>query len=161
MTDKIAGYNRAQIILHWLTAVLVIASFVTHEGMKTAWRAVSRGQTDPGSGQLHIYIGIAALAMVLLRLALRYLRGAPEQPEGSGALIRLAGTLTHWALYGLLVLVPVTGLWAWYIGSRDAGDIHETLFNGLWVLVALHTLAALYHHYVVRDGLLRRMLSAG
>ena len=77
----------------------------------------------------HVAGGIAILALVLWRVALRRSRGAPPPPEGEGTLLGRAATLGHWALYALMLLMPVSGLVAWFGGVDTAADAHEVMSN--------------------------------
>ena len=91
--------------------------------------------------------------------------------------------LTHWALYAIMVLIPLTG----YVFSSLEGQhldffglftaaspmatdrtlsrplefLHKTGQYAIYAFVGLHVLAALYHHFVKRDGVLQRMLPLG
>ncbi len=159
----VSGYSRTQIALHWSVATLLAVEFFSHEGIKPAFRSVLNGQ-DLGlslAANLHLYSGFAILALVLLRLFLRLKRGVPGYPEGGSSFLEAISKLTHWAIYALLLAIPVSGIWAWYGASSSVGGLHETLWNIGWVLVALHTIAALYHQYFLKDGLIKRMLKAG
>ena len=159
---KPESYSRSQIALHWGIAALLIVSFFSHEAMKEGWRAFLKGQEPSSFGvPIHVSTGIAILVLVLFRLALRWRRGVPALPEGGNPILDRVAGLTHWALYGLLILIPVSGLATWFGGIKDAGEVHEVLFNMAFVLVALHTAAALFHQYVLKDGLIRRITRAG
>jgi cytochrome b561 len=159
----VTGFNRTQIGLHWAVAALLVVEFASHEGIKPAFRAVMQGQDlAVGLGaNLHIYTGFALLVLVAWRLVLRLQRGTPDLPEGNPSWMEWASKLTHWAIYALLFAIPVTGIWAWYGPNHEMGDLHEMLWTVGWMLVALHTVAALYHHYVLKDGLIKRMMKAG
>lgn len=154
------GYSRAQIALHWATAVLVLISFVSHEGMKDAWRAFLRatGETMGPGAWLHVVSGLAILALAVWRLGLGISNGAPSAPQGSSALMARAASAVHWGLYAVLLTLPLTGAVAWFGGIRDLGEVHEALFNLGLALVAIHVAAALWHHFVLRDGLIARMI---
>ncbi|PPB82221.1 cytochrome b561 [Albidovulum inexpectatum] len=154
------GYSRAQIVLHWAIAALMLLSFVSHEGMKDAWRAFLRatGESMGLGAWLHVISGIAILALAAWRLGLRATRGAPSAPKGSSALMERAAAAVHWGLYAVMLGLPVTGALAWFGGIRDLGEIHEVLFNLGLALVAIHVAAALWHQFVLRDGLLKRMV---
>lgn len=155
---KSGSYNRTQIALHWAVALVLVVSFFSHDAMKAGWRAFNRGQDYASIGvQVHVIAGIVVLALVALRLLLRWWTGVPDMPPGTHPLMSRAASLSHWALYAVLVLMPVSGMLAWFGGIGDAGDVHELLFNLLLALVALHTVAALFHHYVLKDGLIHRM----
>ncbi len=156
---KVENYSRLQIVLHWLVAVLLVGSYLSSDAMKDGWRAFLRGQEYASTGvQAHVIFGITILTLLAVRLILRYWQGVPDAPVGGSPLLARAAGAMHWALYAVLILIPVSGMLAWFGEIRDAGDVHEVLFNVLIALVAMHTAAALFHHYVLRDGLLRRMI---
>jgi cytochrome b561 len=103
-----------------------------------------------------------------------------RRPESGAVWERKLSKLTHAALYGLLLVIPVLG-WAAanYFGfavhlfglfhlptiadgtmewAHEAGDLHEELVNILLYFVGLHVLGALWHYFVRRDRVLQRML---
>jgi cytochrome b561 len=107
---------------------------------------------------MHYYFGIVILALVAVRLALRLKSGAPPPPLDTSGAIELAGKISHWLFYALLVVVPITGLLGYYYGD-PYGELHtfaKPVFIGL---IALHVAASLYHQFWVKDGLLMRMLT--
>jgi len=71
--------------------------------------------------------------------------------------MQTAAKLSHLAFYVVLVLMPVTGLLAFYVGD-PYGDIHELGKPLLIALIALHAFAALYHQFWLKDGTLRRIV---
>lgn len=156
------GYSRAQIILHWAVALLFLAQFLLADSIEEAWRAVEKGGAVPEGSTpfVHILPGMLILVLALWRLALRFGQGAPEAPEGP-ALQRKAGEAVHWGLYLLMILLPVSGAVAWFGGVTAAGAAHQLFKMLALLLIALHVLAALYHQYVVKDGLIARMMRAG
>jgi cytochrome b561 len=100
--------------------------------------------------------------LVVWRLALRTLRGVPAAPEGENPLLERAATLGHWGLYALMIALPVTGLLAWYGGFASLAGLHGGILKALlWLLIIGHVGAALYHHFILKDGLLNRMRKAG
>ena len=111
---------------------------------------------DANLAGVHYYFGIAILALVAVRLVLRFGRGAPPALDANRAL-ELAGRISHWLFYALLVVVPITGLLGYYYGD-PYGEWHtyaKPVFIGL---IALHVAASLYHQFWRKDGLLMRML---
>jgi len=160
--------------LHWIVAILLPAALVL------AW--VLPRRSAPGYEallDLHKSIGILVLALVVPRLRWRF--GHPVAPASS--LTRLQArlsVLTHWALYAMMFLIPSTGyLFASAEGqhldffgvftaasplptdravSRPLEFLHKTGQYAIYAFVGLHVLAALYHHFVKRDGVLQRML---
>jgi cytochrome b561 len=153
------GYSARQIRLHWLVAVLIVLQFVLHEPIVAAWEQVEDGQS-PASGWLilaHLIGGVLVLIFALWRLALRQVRGVPPAPETEPELLRKAAHWGHLALYGLMILMPISGLAAWFGGIEAAAEAHEVMKPLLLVLVAVHVLAALWHQFWLKDGLLLRM----
>lgn len=157
------SYSRPQILLHWAVVLLMAVQFLFPDGMSAAWRAFARtGVADPGAGAwLHIAAGVAVLGLALWRIALRLTEGAPAAPEGDPAWQRMVASVTHWALYALMLLVPVSGLLAWFVGIDAAAEAHELMQTLLLWLIGLHVAAALYHQVVLKDGLIRRMSPRG
>ena len=157
---KPVGYNCAQITLHWLVAALLPVSFFSHDAMQSAWRAVRRGAgAEPGwIAQVHIWVGLTILVLVLIRLAIRLSRGAPEAPADTPKPMAWIARPSHWLIYAVLIALPATGLAAWFLGIHIAGDLHGLLFTIGWILIALHTGAALLHQYVLKDRLISRMM---
>ena len=153
------GYSFTQIALHWAVLLLLIPQFFLHDAIAHAWREVMRGGTpdaDPLIAQ-HVVVGILLLALVLWRILLRVTRGAPEQPAEEPPLLRFAARAAHGLLYLLLLLIPVSGLAAWFGGVETAAFVHETMFNLLVLIVILHVGGALYHQFVLKTNLLDRM----
>ena len=153
-----SAYSRSQIALHWAIALLILFNYVFSDGMGRALRQVSEGLpvTDI-MVRMHVLVGIAVLLLVVLRLALRLWRGVPPESDKAPPLMRKAGRIGHQLLYVLMAAVPVLGMLTWFRGVATAGDIHQIAANALMILAGIHAAAALYHHYVIRDGLLRRM----
>lgn len=129
---------------------------------------------------LHKALGFSIFLMVAARLFLRLVDSRPTPPDGVSARDRSLARVAHVALYGLMILLPLTGFFYnsaagfplnWFglakipalIEPNEAvqlwaGAAHYTLGLLLSVLVLLHVAAALRHHFLLRDGVLRRML---
>jgi cytochrome b561 len=128
----------------------------------------------------HLAIGIAILMLVIVRLSWRGTHPVPVAPVTLPPLLRWLARMTHWLLYGLLIVLPLLG-WAnassrgWTVdmlgvvplprlspnGSpigHSMGDWHQVCAWILVALVAAHVSAALFHHFILRDNTLRRML---
>jgi len=170
-----ARYHPAQVVLHWLSAVLVISAW--------AIGALLFGRIPDTASALRIFFlgvhmtaGLTIALVVALRLALRFaLEPLPRATSGNALLDRLAPAV-HAALYVAalamaasgLALAVQAGLPAIVFGDADrplpaslhklaAREVHAVIGTILISLVALHAAAALYHHFVRRDGLLARM----
>lgn len=175
-TPNLAHYDRFTITLHWLTAGLVILLFALALG----WDLFEHGSPlRKGMQSLHISLGILLGVVILTRLAWRFTGGRRLPPASSGWLQR-AATGMHVSLYVLLVAQVILGLtlrWAqaesfMFFGLfplQFSGTEHRTLAHTIeelhdavaWIIISLaglHAAAALVHHYVWKDGVLRRML---
>jgi len=127
----------------------------------------------------HYMLGLSVLVLVWLRLAVHMIGQLPRIEPEPASWQKLLAKLMHVALYALMIGMPLAG---WLILSAEgepapffglvlpalvgesedlaevAEEIHETAgVVGYW-LIGLHAAAALFHHYVVRDDTLRRML---
>lgn len=158
---SVRGYTIYQIGLHWLIAALVFAQLIFGESMTEAIEAAEEGESvsalEGNLADMHYYFGIAILALVAVRLVLRLKNGAPPLPPETSGAIELAGRVSHWLFYALLVVVPITGLLGYYYGD-PCSEWHtyaKPVFIGL---IALHVAASLYHQFWRKDGLLMRML---
>jgi len=176
------SYSPSQKFLHWALFVLVIGLYL----LPYAEGLFPRG--DPGREWvwwLHISLGLLLAAFVLARVVFRVTVSVPE-PEADTKPweARLAG-LAHGLLYLLLIALPIAGIvLTWARGDRlsffgaftipapfgadrafahQVQDIHGLLADAIIIVAAFHAAAALWHHFIRRDGVLRRMLpgSAG
>lgn len=151
------GYSGLQIALHWVIAILIVTAWFTGEGAEEALEVVEEG--GAAGFVPHVAIGLALLALVVLRILVRLGRGAPAAPGAPGSLAVLAADWGHRLLYLLMIAVPLGGASVFFLGL-DVGEVHGLAAN-LLLLVALgHAVMALYHQYVLKDGLLRRMMKA-
>lgn len=152
-----AGYSGIQIALHWLIAALIVTAWLTGEGAADAMETVEEGGL---AGFVpHVGIGLAILALVAVRVLVRLGRGAPVAPGAPGSLQVLAADWGHRLIYLLMIAVPLGGFSTWFLGL-DVGELHGLAANVLMVVAFGHALMALYHQYVLKDGLLRRMMRA-
>lgn len=157
MTQR-RGYSGIQIALHWAVAVLILFNYIYSDGMGRALDARLEGTPATNleiNPQLHVWVGVTVLLLSLIRLLVRQTRGAPE--AGGSGMMQLAATWGHRLLYALMILVPLMGGITWF-GRVDAtGELHAVLANALMIVAGGHALMAIYHQFVVRDGLIHRM----
>jgi cytochrome b561 len=162
--------------LHWVVVVLVITQFVL---------ALIAADLPLGMRKLavlarHKSVGITIFMLVVLRLLWRWMNATPPLPSGLKPYERVLAMITHAGLYVLLLAMPLTGWvmssarnfpvsWFSVLQLPDLVAPNQTLYRAMvqthialaWTLVAvvgLHVLAALKHHFVLRDDVLRRML---
>jgi cytochrome b561 len=159
--------------IHWVTALLVLSAWL----IAGSW---GRDETAPVMG-LHQSLGFTVFLLVLVRLVWRLFDTRPPKPAVPG-LMAFAARVSHWLLYALLVLVPLSAIvGTWREGhdllvygneiapmiatSRRLGhqilEIHQLLADALIWLAGFHALAAIFHHLVLRDRVLRQMLPVG
>jgi cytochrome b561 len=155
-------YSTAQIALHWGIVLLVIVQLISHEGMEQVF---DRLENDPagafdwsGMALLHAVSGATVLVLMTVRVLLRTRLGAPALPADLPAWQKSAARASHYALYGLLLLLPMTGASAVLLRNGALGGLHGLLVTLLWLVLAFHVAAALYHGLVRRDGVVSRIL---
>lgn len=166
-------YDRRLIVLHWLTAALIAGSWIGAQLIDFFPRDVR-----PSVRSAHILVGLVLTVALLARLVVR--RGAGNTPPAAPGWLAIAGRIGHVLLYVLIAAAIGAGMAnAWVRGEslfgflslaglappdkalrRAIGGWHELAANALLVFALGHAAMALFHHYVLRDGLLRRMLPA-
>jgi len=162
-------------LLHWFMAVGILGLFGLGLYMVELDYYHQWYQAAPN---LHRSIGVVIALLLLVRLVWRLVN---PMPTGLGK--RWEVIIAHWVhrlFYGLIIGIIVSGylittadgqsvsvfglfelpaLLDGFENQEDiAGEVHEWLTNTLMVLVALHALAALKHHFVDQDATLRRMI---
>jgi cytochrome b561 len=149
------GYSGVQIALHWGIAILILLAWLSAEGAEEAMEAAEDGAA---TGFVpHVALGLAILALVVLRLVIRLTRGAPAAPGIPGSPQVRVADWGHRLIYLLMIAVPLGGVSIWFLGM-DNGDVHGFFANVLLIVAFGHAVMALYHHYVLKDGLIRRMM---
>jgi cytochrome b561 len=159
----VKGFSRVQIALHWVVAALIFFNLLMDNDLGRLMEQASQGGVAATTtvAWAHIIAGSAILVLAAWRLVLRFTRGVPEAPAGEGRMLKMAGDAGHVLLYVLMFAMPVTGLLAWFGGVTSLADIHgEALKIALWLLIIGHVVAAFYHHFYLKDGLLNRMRKA-
>jgi cytochrome b561 len=158
---KKSGYSSLQIGLHWTMATLVLFQLVFGENMTTYVDAATDGRQLPSyeqsMGSAHYWVGLSILGLVFVRLAARLFVGAPDAESTMTNWMARASRATHVLFYCLLVAVPASGLLALYVWNW-MGDIHALAKPVFIVLICIHAGAALFHHFILKDAVLARML---
>ena len=176
MEPTITHYSAPTQILHWLTAILVLVAFIYGPGGSEV-RVYSAARDF--DRQLHETLGLSVLVLAVLRLVWRAFDKRPEPP----AVARWMGVtarVVQIAIYVLLFVVPLTAIsGAWLeghpltllggikfsppVGESHAlgatiAEIHTWLGDAIMWLAGAHAAAALFHHFIFKDGVLRSML---
>ncbi len=164
MSKQVNGYSRTQIILHWAIFALVAFQFVGNSAIVEFNKLVADGlQTDtiPVLVRGHVLLGILTLLLTLWRVGLRLTRGAPALPAEESAALQMVAKLAHLTLYAGLIIMPVSGVAAWFGNVELAGTVHAIFRFVFLAAIALHVVGALYQQYVLKTGLINRMMKAG
>lgn len=153
------GYSRLQIRLHWVIFGLLILQFVFHEWIAEAWDVVQDGGTVVFHPLIlaHVVGGFVIFLLAVWRLRVRMKRGAPPPPQAEAAPLKLLAKAVHWGLYAVLILMPIGGAAAWFGGIEQAAQGHEIMKFVLLGLFGLHLVGALYHQFILKNGLMDRM----
>ena len=170
-------YSTAARRFHWLTVLLIavqvpIGLFMVRYGAATDFAEPTAQLYDS-----HKLIGMTILLLVLARLIYRFVHGAPADEPTLEPWEKLVSHLTHWAIYALLIVVPLLGWLAvsYYgpfepfgiklpaLAAQDDAKATQVFFlhmlaaYALILLLGMHVGAALFHYVIRKDGVLRRM----
>lgn len=173
---QIVNYSRPAIALHWLIALLIVC--IAALGLYM----VDLPETAPERELLfdwHRWLGVTGFVFILARMLWRTVRKPPALVASMPRLQRIAASATHFLLYALMMVAPLTGylltnragetvkFFGWslppLIGENSGQvklfeDIHAYAAYLLIAVAVLHALAALKHHFIDRDETLARMV---
>jgi cytochrome b561 len=173
--DDGTNYDNVAVALHWATALLVVVQFLSG----ISWDYFAK-PTRHTMESVHISLGVLLTAVILARIVWRLIPGHQVSSLQLGW-VRLASKGVHYLLYMLLIAQAGTGFaFRWAQGHaveffglfaipgpyvqlarpdrRLLHEVHEYIGWAIVILAFAHALAALYHHYVLKDRVLRRML---
>ncbi len=169
-------YGSLSIGIHWFMLLLFIAVYACID-----LREIYPKGSDPREAlkTWHYMLGMLVFLFVWLRIGARFSGPTPHIQPAPPQWQELAAKLLHLALYALMIVMPLTGWLMLSAGGKPIPffglelpslmgedkhtakalkEIHETIGTAGYYLIGLHTLAALYHHYVMHDNTLTRML---
>lgn len=176
MTAHTDRYDRLTRTFHWLTAAVVIFLFASAH----IWENLEKGTPlRKGLQSVHISLGIAMAVLIAARIIWR-LTGGNRPKADSPPMLNLLAKMAHGCLYLLLLAQIVLGfLFRWAQGEPfnffgffpipapfvidhawrgTLGGLHNNVAWTIILLAGLHAVAALWHHSVMGDNTLRRML---
>ncbi len=169
-------FHFLMIVVHWLSVPLLIAVYATIFGREY----FPKGSTlRDGLKIWHFMLGMVVFGLVFVRVILLVIFRSPPITPTPPAWQEFLRRAMHFALYAFLVVVPLLG-WLTlsakgktipFFGfdmpaliapdknlAHTLEDIHENLGIAGLYLIGLHTAASLFHHYILRDNALTRML---
>jgi cytochrome b561 len=166
-------YGTPAIAFHWISVALVVTVGILGL-LHDSWSK----QTQAFWINVHALLGLLVLALVIARLGWRLRHAPPALPADIGKLSRRLSGMVHGLLYTLMFVIPIVGIvtFIWHgrvfnfglfrvnLGVRSnraifhpTEDIHGYLAYSLFALAGVHALAALWHHFIRHDDVLRRM----
>ncbi|MES2907485.1 MAG: cytochrome b [Pseudomonadota bacterium] len=176
MSDTPATYTLPARLLHWATAIAVIAAIPL--------AVMAEYAAPPDKGALffwHKSFGVLVFAIVALRMAHRLIFGVPSPHPKLTPFERTASWAVHVTLYALLLIIPLLGWWGSSAFGRPPSffglftlpaltaenpalgeqimDVHVILAFAFGALVLGHILFAVYHAVMRKDGILSRMVT--
>ncbi|HEX3983942.1 MAG TPA: cytochrome b/b6 domain-containing protein [Acidisoma sp.] len=168
-------YDTTALALHWLTAALVVTLFA----LAQIWGFLPKGPLRHSLQSIHMSLGLALAAVIVLRILWRASLSRRVPPIDHG-ILAVAAHAMHYLLYLLLIIMitsgpirhwsqgqpigffglfsvpaPFTVPTAWH---KPASLVHFWAAWTIIVLAALHAAAALFHHYMLKNGTLLRMM---
>ena len=169
------SYGAIAKIFHWL--LFLMFTFMIVMGNYLA--SLPKGAEKLQEAGMHKSFGAVVLVLVLMRLGWRLINVSPKDPEGTPAMQILMAHAMHWVLYALMLAQPLSGI----MMSQAAGvpvsffglfefptfltknpelaqffkGVHGTVWILLVVAVFGHAAAALHHHFIRKDNVLKQM----
>ena len=169
-------YSGVAIVLHWLIGLMILTSLSVGLYMVD----LSLSPTKLRLYSWHKWAGVTIFMLVLIRCWWRLSHTPPPLPDTMPHWQRIAANASHTLLYALMIVIPLSG---WLMSSakgfqtvyfgvlplpdllqknKELGDtlalVHKTLNFTMIGVVILHAGAALKHHFIDKDDILRRML---
>jgi cytochrome b561 len=170
---SVQKFSPLQRVLHWTMAAAIFLMLFIGIGMVSTITPAHLTLLS-----IHKPLGIAILILVVVRLIVRLTRGTPPLPSDLPPLMRFAAHASHWALYALMIAMPLIG-WGMLSAAGDPvvvagihlpsilpmdGAMHGLLRQAhtwlalvLFALVLAHLAAALFHALIRRDGVFESM----
>jgi cytochrome b561 len=169
------SYGSLSKFLHWAIVLLILPQYFLVEAAEELPNGLEKLQIMTW----HKSLGMLVLMLALVRIAWKIMNKGAPGPIGNDWQ-RKAAAAGHGLLYLLILAQPLSGwissstgnypvtLFGWFQFPALVGEnpdlhevmeeVHEVLFFALLTVAVIHVAAALYHHFVLKDGVLRRML---
>jgi cytochrome b561 len=172
-SNQVLRYGNGAIVLHWLMFVLVSAAAFLGL-MHDSWP----DKTQAFWINIHALVGLTVWIFLIVRIMYRLQHTPPLLPADAGEFSRRVSGPVHFLMYALLFIIPIIGVvtFIWHGRAFDFGlfqvdfgvkknraifnpteDAHGYLAFALFGLIVIHILAALWHQFIRRDGVMLRM----
>lgn len=174
LTNTTTSYGSVAKFFHWLIFLLVLCMVIFGYFLDTIPKDI-----QPVTYNIHKLTGLTILLLMVLRLGWTSINPKPALPFDTLPWQRIAERIVHFLLYAVIIAMPLAG----WVGSAAEGylphigdivfnlpieknkalgdfafELHDKLAIAIIVLVSIHVLAALYHHFIKHDIVLRRMM---
>jgi cytochrome b561 len=173
--NTVDTYGSVSKFLHWSMALVMIGMIAAGFWMTS----LADSQMKWDIIMIHKSVGFTALFLLLFRIYWRLTNTTPKLPDSLPKWQVLAANFNHFLLYLYMAVMLISGTFMslfgkfginWfgiihiklpYQNSELSGLLHKahvTITDYAWILIALHVLVAFYHHFILKDNILRRML---
>ena len=179
-TNTNQRYGALSIAMHWIMFLLIAVTFASIELRELFEKGT---EMRDAFKRWHFTLGLTVLALVVLRVFIMVLQTSPENlstdSSTRGALQQSLAKVVHAVLYVFMIAMPIAGwlilsgegkvipFYGWELPAlmaenKGLADLIEEIHKtggviGYW-LIGLHAFVALFHHYVLKDNTLLRML---
>ena len=170
--NNLKAYDSRTILFHWISAAVVVLLWLLGQTIDF----LPKGMPRITVRSLHITLGIFLAVLLVIRVTWRF-GGGTKLPQAIPGFFGKLASGTHHFLYALMIAVVVIGFAAvWIRGDNlfnlftvpafdpsnkslrhDVVELHGLCANILLILAGLHALVAIFHHWIMRDGILKRM----
>ena len=152
-------YSKMQVFLHWATFILVLFQFLSPSGIGEVFKLrLENKDFEVGAlASLHMAVGTLIILFIFSRVWMRLSNLVPQDQNDGQRSLKFLARIVHFSMYGVLLLLPVSGGIAWFQLSIDARNVHEFLSPVLLILVLIHVLASLVHHFIGKHSIFKRM----
>jgi cytochrome b561 len=167
-------YHPVLVVLHWLMALMILMALVAGSLLLDPMPNDSPDKAGGLAG--HMTVGLLIGALLILRIISRFTTAKPPKATTGNMLLDRIGVWTHWAFYILVTGMVLSGiataigadLFSIAFGTSETvitnliDELPQRVAHGLFatllmILIVLHIIAAIYHQFILKDGLFRRM----
>lgn len=156
-------YPKTMIYLHWFTLLCVLVAYFTGD----------YPPADGVIGEIHVFSGLLLILLFMIRIPLRLLYRNVLPKHNLSPLQHIAAHSVQMLLYIFMLLTPILGYLTltadvddfmllgvtlpYFSVDISLGKAHQIVANGFTVLAGLHAIAALFHHFILKDSVLKSM----